>query len=379
MRPCASLLKKIERMDFDEAQVDAKAGRARQARDRARRSQRAGEGRQGERRHAARAAAARPQGAGAPRRPRHRHLAFRPSQGRARSRVLAAAGAGQARASCSGAPVAFVADCVGAEPSAPSPRWLPAISPCSRTCASTRARRRTIREFAAKLAALGDIFVNDAFSAAHRAHASTEGVTHLLPSYAGPLMMEEIDALRAVLEKPERPTAAVDRRRQGVDQDPDAQAPRRQGRQADHRRRHGQYVPAGARRRHRQVAGRARFHDDAREIMAAAKARGCEIVLPHRRGRRARVQGRRCRTRVVRIARRAEPTPMILDVGPKSVAHKSAGAGGVQARCCGTARWAPSRSRRSARARLRWRARRRALTKAGKLTRSPAAAIRSRP
>ncbi len=51
-------------------------------------------------------------------------------------------------------------------------------------------------EFAAKLARCGDLFVNDAFSAAHRAHASTEGLTHLLPSYAGPLMLEEIDALR---------------------------------------------------------------------------------------------------------------------------------------------------------------------------------------
>ena len=45
--------------------------------------------------------------------------------------------------------------------------------------------------FAAELAKLGDIFVGDAFSCAHRAHASTEGLTHHLPSYAGPLLMEE--------------------------------------------------------------------------------------------------------------------------------------------------------------------------------------------
>ena len=63
--------------------------------------------------------------------------------------------------------------------------------------------------FAAELAELGDIFVGDAFSCAHRAHASTEGLTHHLPSYAGPLLMEEIDALRTALEKPKRPTAAV--------------------------------------------------------------------------------------------------------------------------------------------------------------------------
>ncbi|MBS0231998.1 MAG: phosphoglycerate kinase [Proteobacteria bacterium] len=63
--------------------------------------------------------------------------------------------------------------------------------------------------FAEELAKLGDIYVGDAFSCAHRAHASTEGVTHFLPSFAGPLMMEEIHALRTALEKPERPTAAV--------------------------------------------------------------------------------------------------------------------------------------------------------------------------
>jgi len=64
-------------------------------------------------------------------------------------------------------------------------------------------------QFAAELAKLGDIFVEDAFSCAHRAHASTEGLTHHLPSYAGPLLMEEINALRTALEKPKRPTAAV--------------------------------------------------------------------------------------------------------------------------------------------------------------------------
>jgi phosphoglycerate kinase len=48
--------------------------------------------------------------------------------------------------------------------------------------------------FAMALAALGDIFVGDAFSSAHRAHASTEAIAHLLPAYAGPLMIEEINA-----------------------------------------------------------------------------------------------------------------------------------------------------------------------------------------
>ena len=63
--------------------------------------------------------------------------------------------------------------------------------------------------FAKDLATLGDAYVNDAFSAAHRAHASTEGLAFQLPAFAGPLMMEEIGALQSALEAPQRPTAAV--------------------------------------------------------------------------------------------------------------------------------------------------------------------------
>ena len=59
------------------------------------------------------------------------------------------------------------------------------------------------------MAKLGDIYVDDAFSAAHRAHASTEGIAHLLPAYAGRAMEAELKALEAALGKPERPVAAV--------------------------------------------------------------------------------------------------------------------------------------------------------------------------
>lgn len=62
---------------------------------------------------------------------------------------------------------------------------------------------------AAEMAALGDVFVNDAFSAAHRAHASTEGLARLLPSAAGRLMEAELRALEAALGTPERPVVAV--------------------------------------------------------------------------------------------------------------------------------------------------------------------------
>lgn len=63
--------------------------------------------------------------------------------------------------------------------------------------------------FAVQLAALGDLYVNDAFSAAHRAHASTDAITTLLPSIAGRLMQEELEALEGALEAPEHPVAAI--------------------------------------------------------------------------------------------------------------------------------------------------------------------------
>ena len=64
-------------------------------------------------------------------------------------------------------------------------------------------------DFASQLASLGDIFVNDAFSAAHRAHASTEGLARHLPSYAGRTMQAELEALEKGLGNPERPVVAV--------------------------------------------------------------------------------------------------------------------------------------------------------------------------
>ncbi|HMO30170.1 phosphoglycerate kinase [Enterovirga sp.] len=64
-------------------------------------------------------------------------------------------------------------------------------------------------DFARRLAALGDLYVNDAFSAAHRAHASTEGLAHLLPAFAGRTMQAELEALEKGLEAPEHPVVAI--------------------------------------------------------------------------------------------------------------------------------------------------------------------------
>ena len=64
-------------------------------------------------------------------------------------------------------------------------------------------------EFAQQLAAFGDVFVNDAFGTAHRAHASTEGVAHLLPAVAGKLMARELEMLGGVMDNPRTPVVAI--------------------------------------------------------------------------------------------------------------------------------------------------------------------------
>ncbi len=85
-----------------------------------------------------------------------------------------------------------------------------ATSSCSRTSATSRGRPRTIPELARELAELADVYVNDAFGTAHRAHASTEGVAHLVSDHAAGLLMErEVSTLTKILEAPERPLVAV--------------------------------------------------------------------------------------------------------------------------------------------------------------------------
>jgi phosphoglycerate kinase len=108
-----------------------------------------------------------------------------------------------------GRPVAFGGDCVGELAERTVAALLPGQIAVLENLRFHKGEEKNDPEFARRLAALGDLFVNDAFSAAHRAHASTDAIARLLPAYAGPLLMEEVDALVRVLEKPERPTAAV--------------------------------------------------------------------------------------------------------------------------------------------------------------------------
>ncbi len=80
---------------------------------------------------------------------------------------------------------------------------------CWRTCVSTPAKRRNDPEFAKALAKLGDVYVNDAFATAHRAHASTATIAKSLPAYAGRLMQAELEALGKALDHPARPVVAI--------------------------------------------------------------------------------------------------------------------------------------------------------------------------
>ncbi len=108
-----------------------------------------------------------------------------------------------------GVPVRFAADCIGG-PAKTAVSDLPAGEVL--LLENTRfheGEEKNDGKFAAALAALGQVYINDAFSAAHRAHASTEALARLLPAAAGRLMEAELKALEAALTEPERPVVAV--------------------------------------------------------------------------------------------------------------------------------------------------------------------------
>lgn len=108
-----------------------------------------------------------------------------------------------------GSPVAFADDCIGPSAEAAVKLLMPGQVLVLENTRFHAGEEANDPGFAKALAALGEVYVNDAFSAAHRAHASTEGLAHLLPSAAGRLMEEEINALTKALGNPERPVAAI--------------------------------------------------------------------------------------------------------------------------------------------------------------------------
>jgi phosphoglycerate kinase len=173
--------------------------------------------------------------------------------------------------------------------------------------------------FAGALASLGDIYCNDAFSAAHRAHASTEGLAHLLPACAGRLMAGELSALERALGHPDRPLVAVvggakvstklDLLRNLVDRVDGLVIG---GGMAN------TFLVAQGHEIGRSLAERD-MAGTALEILAAARAAGCDVVLPTDVVVAAELAEGAATQVVAADACRADR--MILDAGPETVAR----------------------------------------------------------
>ena len=220
-----------------------------------------------------------------------------------------------------GVPVDFTEDCVGA-----AAKDAAAGLGEGRVllCENTRyhaGEEKNDADFAAALAKLGDVYVNDAFSAAHRAHASTEGVARLLPACAGRLMEAEIKALEKALTHPDRPVLAVvggAKVSTKLDLLGNLIAKVDQiviGGAMANTFLHAQGLPIGTSLAEKDMAG------TAREILAKAEAAGCEVVLPTDV-----VAATAFEANADAVTVPAAETPadrMILDAGPESVAEVS--------------------------------------------------------
>jgi phosphoglycerate kinase len=172
--------------------------------------------------------------------------------------------------------------------------------------------------FSALLASLGDVYVNDAFSAAHRAHASTEGVAHLLPAVAGLAMQAELDALTAALEAPKRPVMAIVG---GAKVSSKLDLLGNLTKKVDRLVIGGGMANTFLAAQGKAVGKSLCEHDltgTAREIMANAAGNGCEIILPVdaivASEFKAHAQSRAVSVDAV------SPGDMILDIGPATVA-----------------------------------------------------------
>jgi phosphoglycerate kinase len=217
-----------------------------------------------------------------------------------------------------GRPVAFAEDCVGPAAAAVVDALPPGGIALLENLRFHAEEEADDPGFAAALARLGDLYVNDAFSTAHRAHASTAALAGLLPAAAGRLMQAELDHLGKALESPQRPVAAlvggakvstklellanliakVDLLVVGGGMANTFLAARG--------------VEIGRSLAEREMAG------TARDIEARAKARGCSLVLPVDAVVAAKLEAGAA-TRTVAID--AVPADqMILDIGPRSVA-----------------------------------------------------------
>lgn len=176
-------------------------------------------------------------------------------------------------------------------------------------------------EFAKALAANGEIFVNDAFSASHRAHASTEGLARILPAYAGRAMQAEIEALRTALVDPEKPVTAIVG---GSKISTKLPILKNLVSRVDNLIVGGAMACTFLLARGAEVGRSLVEHDlagRAREILSLAQAGGCKIVLPVDAA-----CARQLRANSDATIQSVEGIPaelMILDIGPQSTAQIS--------------------------------------------------------
>jgi phosphoglycerate kinase len=216
-----------------------------------------------------------------------------------------------------GRPVAFAEDCIGDKAAAAVAAMKGGDILCLENTRFHKGEEKNDPAFVAALATLGDLWVNDAFSAAHRAHASTEGLGHVLPAFAGRTMQAELDALTKALEAPQRPVAAIVG---------GAKISSKLDLLGNLIAKVDALIIGGAMANTFLVAlgkdvGKSLAERDlaatARDILAKAKAKGCEIVLPVDAVVAQKFEAH-APSRVVAVDD-VGPADMILDIGPKSV------------------------------------------------------------
>ena len=213
--------------------------------------------------------------------------------------------------------VRFAEDCVGEAAEAAVAKLAPGDVLLLENTRFHAGEEKNDPEFAKALAQLGDIYVNDAFSAAHRAHASTEGVARLLPSYAGRSMQAELEALGKALSSPERPVVAiVGGAKVSTKLDLLGNLVKRVDALVIGGGMANTFLAANGAEIGKSLCERDLL-DTAREIVTKAKEAGCEIVLPVD-GRVAKEFRAHAENRVV-PADQVGADEMILDIGPKSI------------------------------------------------------------
>src|SRR5688572_24015324 len=217
-----------------------------------------------------------------------------------------------------GRPVRFVEDCRGPGPKEAIATMEPGDVAILENVRFHAGEEANDPGFAAAMAELGDLYVNDAFSAAHRAHASTEGLAHLLPAYAGRAMEAELGALEKALGAPERPVAAVVG---GAKVSTKLDVLRNLVARVDHLIIGGGMANTFLAARGIDVGKSLAEHDleaTALEIFDAADAAGCTVHLPYDVVVAKEFAPNPPSLRTVNVHEVA-PDEMILDVGPAAV------------------------------------------------------------